>query len=526
MSIDPTRIDIVADPTLKRMKGIAVHGNTPFDVPFISKIGFNLWQGGCETGLELPKHIKHVVSLYPWERYETHRHLQSELYVEMYDSTDQAFDQVDVLAQWINLQRKSGAVLVHCFPDGTQVGALTPTDITKTTQVLGIDGRFHDVTYHHLDHYSGDLIKLVTTGALDVTSTPEHPFLVMRPYYFPAGFKAKPGMKSLDSVATVRAHNAGQPTWVKASDVRVGDYLVSPKPVFDSEGRRVEWAHPAINNARSIQPLTPTADIAWMIGLFAADGGTEGEYTVSFTLSKRDNLSRLVAVWESLGLLPRVVDGGNYWRVAINSSVVARSFREWFGKSTEKRLPEFIFTHGFPLSDVLAGYVEGDGYEEKDGTITCHSISQTLIEQIRMLALSIELSPTVSPVRRHSGFPNAKPAWKIQWREAATQRHTTWWNGLYLMPVTSVSKERYDGDVHNISVEGVETYTVNGALVHNCQAGLNRSSLVAARTLFNSPFPDDEHLSDGTDIVNHLRDARSPAVLCNPAFRAEVESWA
>ena len=114
MSIDPTRIDIVTDPTLKRMKGVAVHGNTPFDVPFISKIGFNLWQGGCETGLDLPKHIKHVVSLYPWERYETHRHLESELYVEMYDSIDQAFDQVDVLAQWINLQRKSGAVLVHC----------------------------------------------------------------------------------------------------------------------------------------------------------------------------------------------------------------------------------------------------------------------------------------------------------------------------------------------------------------------------------------------------------------------------
>lgn len=114
MNYDPTRIDIVTDPQEKRMRGVAFHGNTPFDVPYISKISFNLWQGGCETGLELPRHIKHVVSLYPWERYETHRHLESELYVEMYDSIDQNFDQVDVLAQWINIQRRTGAVLVNC----------------------------------------------------------------------------------------------------------------------------------------------------------------------------------------------------------------------------------------------------------------------------------------------------------------------------------------------------------------------------------------------------------------------------
>lgn len=114
MSVDPTRIDIDTDPTAKRMRGVAYHGNTPFDVPYISEVADHLWQGGCESGLVLPTFIKHVVSLYPWERYTIGHDVQSELYVQMYDSEDQGYEQIDALARWINLCRVTGPVLVHC----------------------------------------------------------------------------------------------------------------------------------------------------------------------------------------------------------------------------------------------------------------------------------------------------------------------------------------------------------------------------------------------------------------------------
>ncbi len=111
---DPTAIDIKFDPTIQRMSGVATHGNTPFDVPFISEIAPNLWQGGCKDGLILPEFINHIVSLYPWEQYTGGTGLQTSLTVRMYDSEDQAFDQVDAIAAWINEARKTGVVLVHC----------------------------------------------------------------------------------------------------------------------------------------------------------------------------------------------------------------------------------------------------------------------------------------------------------------------------------------------------------------------------------------------------------------------------
>lgn len=113
-SVDPTRIDIQFDPTIQRMQGVAYHGNTPFDVPFVSELAPNLWQGGCRNGLKLPDFIEHVVSLYMWEKYALHDGVKTVKTVEMYDAENQGFEQVDELARWVNLCRQTGPTLVHC----------------------------------------------------------------------------------------------------------------------------------------------------------------------------------------------------------------------------------------------------------------------------------------------------------------------------------------------------------------------------------------------------------------------------
>ena len=75
--VDPTAIEIDFDPTVQRMKGVTVHGGMPFDVPIISEIGPNLWQGGCQDGLILPCFVRHLVSLYLWEHYRVQHELDS-----------------------------------------------------------------------------------------------------------------------------------------------------------------------------------------------------------------------------------------------------------------------------------------------------------------------------------------------------------------------------------------------------------------------------------------------------------------
>lgn len=59
----------------------------------------------------------------------------------------------------------------------------------------------------------------------------------------------------------------------------------------------------------------------------------------------------------------------------------------------------------------------------------------------------------------------------------------------------------------------VEACAEDGPTLVHCQAGLNRSGLVAAKVLVRGGF-------SGGAAIEHLRRQRSPAVLCNPAFEA------
>jgi protein-tyrosine phosphatase len=110
---DPTKIDMYGKDN--HIRGTTAHGNIEFDCPLVSFIDTNLWQGGCFHGTALNPIFKHIISLYPWERYKlTRARMDTEMYVSMYDSTDQGMEQVDSIAALINSCRKTGPTLVHC----------------------------------------------------------------------------------------------------------------------------------------------------------------------------------------------------------------------------------------------------------------------------------------------------------------------------------------------------------------------------------------------------------------------------
>lgn len=132
MSIDTSRIELSVSPHVRRMTGTTYHGNIYFDVPYMSKIADNLWQGGCQNGLVLPTGISHLLSLYPWESYTVEHRLRTRHEVKMYDSLDQATGQVDRWARWVNARRRTGPVLVHC-----QAGLNRSSLITCRALMLG-----------------------------------------------------------------------------------------------------------------------------------------------------------------------------------------------------------------------------------------------------------------------------------------------------------------------------------------------------------------------------------------------------
>jgi len=115
MSEDFTKIPIQFDPSVQRMSGTTNHGGLEFDVPFISHIQGNLYIGGCTDGLVLPAFIKHLISLYPWERYKIQSELDTELYVRAYDATVEALEpQLARISELAVACLQKGKTLIHC----------------------------------------------------------------------------------------------------------------------------------------------------------------------------------------------------------------------------------------------------------------------------------------------------------------------------------------------------------------------------------------------------------------------------
>ena len=100
-----------------RIKG-EVHqappGVSPFiDVPLVTHVDGNLYQGGCLDGVQLPDGFEFVISLYPWEKYRLPEGCQRWEY-KMYDSLAQSTEQVDEIADWAVECCSAGPTLVHC----------------------------------------------------------------------------------------------------------------------------------------------------------------------------------------------------------------------------------------------------------------------------------------------------------------------------------------------------------------------------------------------------------------------------
>ena len=505
--------DLAADLESQPITGW-LHTGEHISIPLISHITDNLYVGGHSAEADLGDFFTHVFSFYVFEDpYKTAESVYHEGF-HMYDSP--GYPDLDTLddavPKIVAALEAGGNVLVHCFLPGTMVGAKTPVEIEKAEVVLSHDGTFNNVIENKVDWYKGSTVNIETSGALPMSCTPEHPFLVVRPYVFPGGIKAKPGVKSWQRVSTVKKHYEDWPKWLPASDLQEGDYLVVPRPVFDSEPREMEFINSEHPKSKQILPLQPDAETAWMLGLYAADGSTMGDYAISFTLAAGQDYARLESVFAALGVQTKTTHFDTYSRVTVASKTIASHFREWFGLGAQRRLPEFVFDNGFPLDALLEGYVYGDGYSDNRGRVTCHTISKVLVEQIRMIALSVGYVPHVSFARRHSGYENSQQGYHIYWHTSPRHNIHAMMGGQILLPIRSISEGYYEGEVYNLSVENTETFTVNGVATHNCQAGINRSNLAAVLVLMQWKG------LTAAEAIAMLRERRSPSVLANQSF--------
>lgn len=379
-----------------------------------------------------------------------------------------------------------GDEMGHCLLPSALVGYTPAPDVEDDTVALG------EIVYHaRALPYTGRALRISTAGTLPIEVTPEHQFLVVRP---------KRTTPLQDRYFKNRLPENLEPMWLRANEITVGDYLLSPE--------------------LDLSPTPLPSDLAWMYGVYIGDGGTNGSSKpsaplsgIQFTLSPEDDLDRLVETLTNEGYRPKVADHGTYRRVRVNSRRLAEQFAEWFGSGSEnKRMPDWLLGH--PAA--LEGLLSADGhFKESEQSWTFTSTSRVLAQQVWLVARAQGFYPSITTYKRKegNGYPNAKPSWKVRWqinqRRWAQNRQ---WREWYVTPVKSIDNFHYEGDVY--SPETIShTYLVNGVICHNCVGGYAHT------------------VGRGEDIIYSLRDPKGmphvtmeiSAISGYPADQQEIE---
>lgn len=196
-------------------------------------------------------------------------------------------------------------------------------------------------------------------------------------------------------------------------------------------------------------------------------------------------------------------------RIQLTNTAVADWLLANFGEySHAKTLPAWVLAHP-SRSALLDGYRDTDGHTTSNGWRSI-SVSRSLAYGMRDLAqtlgmvASVAFTKTAATTVIEGRTVNQRDYWTVQAFDVALSRKSRIHHGM-LLRTASAFKPAGSATVFNIEIEGDNSYILDGAIVHNCQAfsvaGL-RESLSDERGNLTLKFV------EIADAIDHVRARR------------------
>ena len=234
-----------------------------------------------------------------------------------------------------------------------------------------------------------------------------HPILIKHLYRgIPCGGKCKPCLKDCKYDCNNCKSNKWDNTlleFVKAKDIKIGDAVVFPIPVINNPTTTLNYQYEWQDAPRSPKyiktgVLTITKDIAWLLGLYLAEGSTaknknKQAVRLLFTLhsSETEVANRVCDILEyTFGKRPEIAFRKEYdcLEIILCDAQVARIFNNIIpGNLYEKRIPkEFYHSTKENMINLLLGFMLGDGSIQRN-YVTGTTANQQLALDLHKLSM-------------------------------------------------------------------------------------------------------------------------------------------
>jgi hypothetical protein len=368
--------------------------------------------------------------------------------------------------------------LVPESPIITDCGIKQIAEMKEGDRVLTHRGRFMPVIHTFERPYKGEVLDIRVNYAPTLTLTPEHPVLTTRGWV--AAGRLSPG-----DYVKLSLPNGDEVQTLKVSD------CIDTHDLVLHEGKLYATYDRGINPKANLLPniITLSDDFLRIAGYYVAEGFPASHDTaVAFAFGERERDTLVKDVKDTLFTLFGLTaseyhDTANHAiRLTFGCAPLARLMLSLFGKGAHnKKLPEFAFRLSpSGTMSLLKGILRGDGGVHPNVTSTrvkFTTVSPHLASQVRLLLL--KMGYTASVQGNGDSFVvyvdgNNELADEVfghnydrRWQRPHPHRGYLK-NGTLTVPILSVEARPYNGYVHNLEVEGDNSYSTLGATLHNC----------------------------------------------------------
>ena len=397
-----------------------------------------------------------------------------------------------------------------CFTKGTPIdtdkGLKNIEDIEEGDTVLTHTGTWRQVLKPMKNIHSGELLRIVSSGDIADESyvTPNHPYFAVRQELMAvchgsvSGAKRKCVPGEDNTICSLCSKPLALPSWVEASELRLGDYLTYPVPCANIQG--------------------VSDDQAYLLGMYAGNGhlikqrggrnkdtGPVKDMGVVFTLDKSHPtiIDRVAsAVYAVTGKECRLYDDKGATRVSIYDQSLAALCRKYCSEYSADKTLRGVLTSGAAKS-FIGGLLDSDGHVDIPKlygriTVTSSKLTHALSRQAASIGygLAVDVQPYSNDSYGSSGkifvtclsrdilqelsSYSVKAGYIHTWPTRAVSAKTRQIGGYICTPIVFMeSVEATDEVVYNMSVEGDESYIANGVAVHNCSICGNEAKLTS-----------------------------------------------
>lgn len=359
-----------------------------------------------------------------------------------------------------------------CFVAGTLVltskGYKPIEEVKVGDYVLTHTNQYHKVLKTGRKIYEGELYDIKGMSFELIQCTDEHPFYVRSHY-----------RKGHKGVRTFR-----EPKWVKAKDL-TNDYYMgyaidqsSVIPKWNYLQNKVEVSKKAVRVAEQME----NGDFWYLMGRFVGDGWIRQDVhhnSVIIACSER-NEEQLLRTIESVGYNYCISKERTCSRVTINNKELSE-FCKRYGRGAENKVIDSDTLH-LPvdlLKTFLMGYIDSDGcYLEKEKSYQITTVSRQLaitfgqcVAKVFHKAYKVYKCHMPPKTIIEGRVVNQKDFYIGRFKNVQSkQDHAFYEDGVIWFPLNKIEHSRKHVMVYNLEVEEDNSYTANGAIVHNCQS--------------------------------------------------------